>query len=231
MFGFAIHPRPETASQDLLDRFRPIPVANISDVMSRMTAGGARLRPMHDGSPMIGVAVTVKTRPGDNLMIHHAMDISGAGDIIVVDAGGDLTNSLMGEMMMNYAASRGIAGFVLDGAIRDADVIRQGSMPIFAAGVTHRGPYKTGPGEINCAIAIDGMVVNPGDIIIGDADGVLCIPKAEAKAILIAAEEKCAQEERTRIAIREGRLNRAWVREGLIAGGCILPDQQVRAAE
>ncbi|WP_136685522.1 RraA family protein [Falsirhodobacter xinxiangensis] len=231
MFGFAIHPRSDAASQDLLDRFRPIPVANISDVMSRMTAGGARLRPMHDGSPMIGVAVTVKTRPGDNLMIHHAMDISGEGDIIVVDAGGDLTNSLMGEMMMNYAASRGISGFVLDGAIRDADVIRQGAMPIFAAGVTHRGPYKTGPGEINCPIAIDGMVVQPGDIIMGDADGVLCIPLAHAEAILIAAEEKCAAEERTRIAIREGRLNRAWVREGLIAGGCILPDQQVRAAE
>lgn len=231
MYGFAIHERQETASADLLERFSTIPVANISDVMSRMTAGGARLRPMHDGTPMIGVAVTVKTRPGDNLMIHHAMDISGPGDIIVVDAGGDLTNSLMGEMMMNYAASRGISGFVLDGAIRDADVIRQGNLPIFAAGVTHRGPYKTGPGEINCAIAIDGMVVQPGDIIVGDGDGVLCIPRHEAVAILTAAEEKCAAEDRTRIAIREGRLNRAWVREGLIAGGCLVPDAQVRAAE
>ena len=145
MFGFSIHKRGKAAPLRLVERFRKLPVANVSDVMSRMTAGGSRLRPMHDGTALAGVAITVKTRPGDNLMIHHAMDMAGAGDVIVVDAGGDLTNSLMGEMMAAYAVTRGIAGFVLDGAIRDAAAIRAASLPIFAAGVTHRGPYKDVP--------------------------------------------------------------------------------------
>jgi len=225
MHGFEIHRRTSVAPQALVDRFRQIPVANISDVMSRMTAGGSRLRPMHDGTPMAGIALTVKTRPGDNLMIHQAIDMAAPGDVIVVDAGGDLTNSLMGEMMMNYAASRGVAGFVLDGAIRDAAVIRAGSLPIFAAGITHRGPYKDGPGEINCPIAVDGMVIASGDIILGDDDGVLSIPQTQAEAILAAAEEKCAAEERTRLAIAEGRLNRDWVMAALRKQGCAFPGQ------
>lgn len=224
MYGFQIHNRDRVAPAELVDRFRPIPVANISDVMSRMTAGGARLRPMHDGSPLAGVAVTVKTRPGDNLMLHQAIDMSGPGDVIIVDAGGDMTNSLMGELMAGYAEGRGIAGFVLDGAIRDAAVIRAGRLPIYAAGITHRGPYKDGPGEINCQIAVDGMVVNPGDIILGDDDGVLCVPLDHAEEILAAAIEKCEQEERSKQAIAEGRFNRDWVMAALKARGCILPE-------
>ena len=142
--------------------------------MSRMTAGGARLRPMHAGGALAGPALTVKTRPGDNLMIHKALDIAEAGDVIVVDGGGDLTNALIGEMMVAHAQKRGIAGMVLNGSIRDYDAIHAGTFPVFAAGVTHRGPYKDGPGEINVAIAIDGMVIEPGDLIVGDGDGLLC---------------------------------------------------------
>jgi regulator of RNase E activity RraA len=215
---------------DMVEKFRSVPVANISDVMSRMTAGGARLRPMHDGTPLVGLAVTVKTRPGDNLMIHRAIDIAAPGDVIIVDGGGELTNSLIGELMTSYAESRGVAGFVVDGAIRDATELRAGSLPIYAAGVTHRGPFKDGPGEINCAIAVDGMVVHPGDIIVGDGDGVLCIPAGLAEEIYAAASEKCAQEERTRLAISEQRLNRAWVLETLKARGCILPGGEDQSA-
>lgn len=220
MLGFHIHKRSRTAPSSLVEKFREIPVANVSDVMSRMTAGGARLRPCHDGTPMVGVAVTVKTRPGDNLMLHHAIDSSGPGDVVVVDAGGDLTNSLMGEMMAHYAITRGISGFVLDGAIRDAAEIRAGSLPIFAAGVTHRGPYKDGPGEINCPIAVDGMVVCPGDIIVGDEDGVLCIPMDVAEDVYQAAAEKNAQEQKGLQAIAEGRMNRDWVLKTLKDRGC-----------
>ena len=223
MYGFQVHTRQRQARQELVERFRNIPVANISDVMSRMTAGGARLRPMHDGTPLAGVAVTVKSRPGDNLMIHHAIDMAGPGDVIVVDAGVDVTNSLIGEIMVAYAETRGISGFVLDGAIRDAAVIRAGRLPVFAAGVTHRGPYKDGPGEINCKISIDGMVVEPGDIIVGDDDGVLCIPLDGAEAICQDAEAKSAQEDTTRQAITDGRLNREWVINTLRARGCTFP--------
>ena len=223
MYGFEIHPRERAAPKALVEKFRKLPVANVSDVMSRMTAGGARLRPMHDGTKLAGVALTVKTRPGDNLMIHRALDLAAPGDVIVVDAGGDVTNALIGEMMLAYAIGRGIAGFVLDGAIRDLGAIRAASLPVYAAGVTHRGPYKDGPGEINCRIAVDGMVVSPGDIIIGDEDGVLSIPLAAAEAIEAEAAEKLASEDQGRQAIAEGRLNRAWVEETLRARGCLFP--------
>jgi RraA family protein len=199
------------ADPALVARFRRVPVANVSDVMMRLTAGGARLRPMHAGSPMAGCALTVKTRPGDNLFVHKALDLAGPGDVVVVDAGGDLTNAIIGELMSGYAASRGIAGIVINGAIRDADTLRKNDFPVYAAGVTHRGPYKDGPGQINVAVSLDGMVVRPGDIVVGDGDGVLCIPLEQAEAICAAAEDKHAQEEQTIAAIAAGRLDTSWV--------------------
>src|SRR6478736_7974646 len=136
MLGFRILKRRRQVDSSLVARFRALPVANVSDSMSRMTAGGASLRPLHRGGVMAGPAITVKTRPGDNLMIHKALDLAAPGDVIVVDAGGDLTNSLIGELMSTYANARGIAGFVIDGAIRDADEIRGNDFPVYAAGVT-----------------------------------------------------------------------------------------------
>jgi regulator of RNase E activity RraA len=150
--------------------------------MTRMTAGGPRLRPMHKGGPLAGPALTVKCRPGDNLMIHKALTLAQPGDVIVVDAGGDLTNALFGEIMVATRSSIGVAGVVLNGAVRDCEEIGRGDFPLYAAGVTHRGPYKDGPGEINVPIAIDGMVIHPGDLILGDADGLLCVPFDEAEA-------------------------------------------------
>jgi RraA family protein len=195
----------------LAERFRAIPVANISDCMQRITAAGPRLRPMHAGGAMSGPAFTVKTRPGDNLLAHKALDLAKPGDVIVVDAGGDLTNAIMGELMTGYAASRGIAGIVINGAIRDADTLRASRFPVYAAGVTHRGPYKDGPGQINVAIAIDGMVIEPGDLIVGDADGVLCVPKGQAEAIYAAAHDKNEQEKLTIAQIAAGSLDTSWV--------------------
>jgi regulator of RNase E activity RraA len=197
------------ADAALIERFRRLPVANISDVMMRLTAGGPRLRPMHAGNPMAGCAITVKTRPGDNLFVHKAIDLAQAGDVIVVDAGGDLTNAIIGELMCGYAASRGIAGMVINGAIRDADILSKSDFQVYAAGVTHRGPYKDGPGQINVPVSLDGMVVRPGDIIVGD--GVLCIPLEQAEAISAAATEKHAQEELTIAAIAERRLDTSWI--------------------
>jgi RraA family protein len=199
------------ADPALVERFRHVPVANISDVMMRLTAGGARLRPMHAGGPMAGCALTVKTRPGDNLFVHKALDLAQPGDVVVVDAGGDLTNAIIGELMSGYAASRGIAGIVINGAVRDADTLRKNGFPVYAAGVTHRGPYKDGPGQINVPVSLDGMVVRPGDIVVGDGDGVLCIPLEQAAAICAAAEDKHAQEEQTIAAIAAGRLDTSWI--------------------
>jgi RraA family protein len=185
-----------------------------------MTAAGPRLRPMHRSGYLVGPALTVKCRPGDNLMIHKALTMAQPGDVIVVDAGGDLTNALFGEIMTATAVARGVAGIVLNGAVRDSEEIGEGTFPLYAAGVTHRGPYKDGPGEINVPIAIDGMVIEPGDMMVGDADGLLCIPFADVDAILEATRKKMEIEAQMLRDIAAGTLDTAWVDATLRRIGC-----------
>jgi regulator of RNase E activity RraA len=225
MIGLQILKRQRAVPAHLVQAFHGLPVANASDCMTRMTAGGPRLRPLHKGGFMAGPALTVKTRPGDNLMIHKALDLAVPGDIIVVDGGGDLTNALIGELMTTYAISRKIGGFVINGAIRDLDVIAAGSFPVFAAGVTHRGPYKDGPGEINVPIAIDGMVIEAGDLVIGDADGLLSIPYDSVEEVLAATRKKKEAEVKTLENIAAGKHDTAWVDAALKRIGC---DPQAR---
>ena len=211
MIGFQILKRTRKVDAETVSKFAALPVANISDSMSRISAGGPSLRPMHAEGVLAGPALTVKTRPGDNLMLHKAIDIAEPGDVIVVDGGGDLTNSLLGEMMSAHAEYRGVAGIVINGSIRDYDTIHAGKFPIFAAGVTHRGPYKDGPGEINVPIAIDGMVIEPGDLIVGDGDGVVCVPVALIADVLKATTAKHEAENKQLAAIKQGKSDRAWV--------------------
>lgn len=222
--GFRILRRERAVSADLVKRFAVLPVANVSDSMARMTAGGARLRKMHRDGSLAGPALTVKARPGDNLMLHKAIDMAAPGDVIVVDAGGDLSNSLMGELMLAYAVKKGVAGFVLDGAIRDADAFLAANLPVFAAGVTHRGPYKDGPGEINVPIAIDGMVIAPGDLILGDSDGVLSVPIDAAEEVYARTVAKQEAETRQMAEIEAGTNNRGWVDAALKRLGCEMPE-------
>lgn len=215
MLGLQIRQRQRAVSLELAHKFRAIPVANVSDCMSRLFGGGAELRPMHDGSAMSGPAFTVKVRPGDNLMIHKALEMAERGDVIVVDGGGDLTNALVGEIMTSVGSYRGLAGMVINGAVRDASSLRESAFPVFAAGVTHRGPYRDGPGEINTSIAINGMVIEPGDLIIGDCDGVLCVPFNHADTIYLAAVAKGELELRMMEDIRSGKYVASWVDESL----------------
>jgi RraA family protein len=220
VIGFQICKRARKVDANIVTRFRALPVANISDSMSRMTAGGPVLRPIHKQGVLAGPALTVKTRPGDNLMVHKAIDIAEPGDVIVVDGGGDLTNSLIGELMATHAEVRGIAGIVIYGAIRDYDTLHGGTFPVFAAGVTHRGPYKDGPGEINVPIAIAGMVIEPGDLIIGDGDGIVSVPYDLTEQVLKATEAKHQSEIKQFAAIKEGKSDRAWVDAALTRLGC-----------
>jgi regulator of RNase E activity RraA len=219
--GFRILPRKRKVDAEMVDRFKGLPVANVSDVMSRMSAGGASLRPYHGGGYMAGPALTVKTRPGDNLMIHKALLLAEPGDAIVVDAGGDLTSAMVGELMLSHAMKIGVAGIVINGAVRDSAWIRANNFPVYAAGVTHRGPYKDGPGEINVPIALGGMVIEPGDLILGDDDGLLCVPFAETEAIHAAAKTKNEAEARTLANTQAGKLDpKTWVDETLRRLGC-----------
>jgi RraA family protein len=209
--GFRVLSRERKVSADVVERFARLPVANVSDSMSRLTAGGARLRPMHGAGGMAGPALTVKAPPGDNLMLHKAIALAQPGDVIVVDAGGDLTNALMGEMMLMQITKRGVAGVVINGAIRDAAYIRGQELPVFAAGVTHRGPYKNGPGEINVPVAIGGMVIAPGDLVLGDDDGVLCVPSDQVEEVFKAATAKYDAEQRQIANIQAGTHDASWV--------------------
>jgi len=210
---------------EIVERFSGLPVANVSDSMSRMTGGGTSLRPMHAGGTVLaGPALTVKSRPGDNLMLHKALDLAEAGDVVVVDAGGDLTNSLIGELMHAYAEKKGLAGIVLHGAIRDSAYMRASKFPVFAVGVTHRGPYKDGPGEINVPIAIEGMVIQPGDLILGDDDGVVCVPFDDCEAVYRATKAKNDAETKQMEDILAGRNDRSWVDASLKKLGCYIEE-------
>ncbi|MEG5263041.1 RraA family protein [Pseudomonas sp. JDS28PS106] len=221
--GFRVLQRTRQVTAAQVENFRALPVANVSDSMERMFAGGARLRPLHRDGVLAGPALTVKCRPGDNLMIHHALDIAQPGDVIVVDAGGDLTNAMIGELMTTYAQHKGLAGFVIYGAVRDSRAIADNDLPVFACGVTHRGPYKDGPGEINVGIAIEGMVIEPGDLILGDDDGVVCVPHADLDEVYAKAKAKSDAEHAQLQAIAEGRSDRGWVLAALTARRCELP--------
>jgi RraA family protein len=216
--GFRILPSPKRADPKLLERLRKLPVSNVSDNMARVH--GAALQAMHQSGRMVGTAFTVKTRPGDNLMVHKAIDMAAPGDVIVVDAGGALDTAIIGEIMSGWAEKRGLAGFVIDGAIRDSDILAEGDFPVYAAGVTHRGPYKDGPGEINVVISVSGMTVRPGDLITGDHDGVLAIAQEDAEAVIAAAEAQHQVEQAAMVAIAAGTYDRKWVDEALRARGC-----------
>lgn len=215
MISLRMYEPARRVAPSLAAAFAELPVANISDMMARLTAGGSRLRPLHAGGVLCGPAFTVRTRPGDNLVVHRALDVARPGDVIVVDAGGDLTNALIGEMMLAMAEKSGVAGLVINGAVRDLAYIRARSYPVYAAGVTHRGPYKDGPGEMNVPVAIDGMVIEPGDLVVGDEDGLVCVPYDLAERVLEAAIRKHDGEERQMAAILAGSNDRQWVERAL----------------
>ncbi len=198
-------PIPAPVEAGLISEFRGVATSIISDNLERLP-GATGILPYHRGGQMVGTAVTVKTRHGDNLAIHAALKIARPGDVIVVDGGGDISQALIGEIMMTQAQSIGLAGYIIDGAIRDVSAIRTSDLPCFARGVTHKGPYKNGPGAINVPVSIGGLVVSPGDLVIGDEDGIVALSPAVAAALIPGIR---AQEERERAKIdkyKEARL-------------------------
>lgn len=204
------HPSAPQVDKTIIDQIREIPIALLSDQLRR-NRGSVGLTPYHSPAPMAGTAVTVRTRGGDNLAILRAYDFCRPGDVMVVDADGDLSNALVGGIMTFGAAKMGLAGMVLNGAIRDVAEIRERTFPVYARGVSHRGPFKDGPGEINVPVNIGGMVVNPGDIIAGDQDGLIAFSPELAQEVITKALAQHAKEEATMEAIREGRWDRSFV--------------------
>lgn len=186
----------DTAIEKLLFEFGTTSTSIISDNLQRLP-GAVGLRPFHkiEGT-MVGRALTVKVAAGDNKLIHKALDVVEPGQVIVVDGGGETSRALIGEIMVAIARSRNAVGFVIDGAIRDSATIGAGDFPVFARSAIHRGPYKHGPGSINVPVCIGGMAVNPGDIVVGDHDGIVAFPVEGAEALLesVRASERMEEE-------------------------------------
>lgn len=204
----------------IVEQYRNVVTPHISDNLNRIHAIGAQLRPFHKEGKLVGTAITIKTRPGDNLLVHKAIDMAEPGDVIVVDAGGDMTNAIVGEIMLRLARSKGIVGFIIDGAIRDSAAFINGDFPVYAKGITHRGPYKDGPGEINIPISVGGMLVSPGDLIVGDEDGLAVIPLEEAAEVLVKVRVQEKKEQEIMESIANGTVDRSWIDETLKQKGC-----------
>lgn len=219
--GFRVNPRAVTLDPALIEAYRGVPSCHAGDVMGRHT-GAIGLRAWHEDltAVLCGPAVTVRVRPGDNLMIHLAMMMAEPGDVIVVDGGGDLSTALVGGLMRTTAIARGIAGFVIDGALRDVAEWADGRMPAYARGSVLRGPTKEGPGEVNVPVAIGGLSVAPGDLILADADGVIAIPSDRAAALLPACLDHAEKERRIAAKNATGALDHERFATLLRARGC-----------
>ncbi|WP_082307004.1 RraA family protein [Bacillus sp. FJAT-27245] len=211
MLDLRIEPSYTKLPQEIIDGLGAISTTIIADAMGIFNA---MIGVAHFNKPdvqMVGQALTVKTMPRDNLMFHKAIEIASPGDVIVVDAGGDISRALLGEMMCMIGKRNRISGYVVDGAIRDAEAIKQIGFPVFAKGVNPGGPFKEGPGQINVSISCAGVSVNPGDVIVGDNDGVVVVPYGQAEKVLERAKAIYAHEQEMLTQIEAGTLDRSWI--------------------
>ena len=206
----------ERPAKELVEAFRGIPVANIDDNMGRIAAVDASIFPLNPNAKLLGTAFTVNAPAGDNLLFHKALDMAQPGDVIVLANKGSLSRSLCGEIMSNYAKSRGLAGIIIDGCVRDSAALRELDFPVYAKGVTPNGPYKNGPGEMNYPVSFAGIIINPGDIIVGDADGLLVIRPEDAEELAKKAKAWHDSEEKQLEGIlTKGEWVRPWVDDKL----------------
>jgi regulator of RNase E activity RraA len=218
--GFRIQPPPPRADAKLAVRFRGLASASVADAMGRFNFMDPGIR-MRTGQSLCGLAVTVNARPADNLMVHKALEVAHAGDIVVVSTGGNTTNAVFGDLMCRTAVGAKLGGIVVDGAIRDVDGIKTFKFAAFSRSVSPGACDKDGPGEINVPISCGGVVVMPGDIVIGDDDGVVVVPRADAEAVLAEVKEIAAREQKRVGEIKRGELFKPDIDEALRRKGVI----------
>ena len=217
----------ERVPAELVAQARRFQASILADVGGRRGTLGGRIQPLTKWMKVAGPAFTVEVRPGDNLMIHAALVLAKPGDVIVVDGKGDLSCALTGALMAAHAKKAGIAGFVIDGAVRDTEDCAKGDFPIFAAGCNPNGPLKGAAGRINWPVSLAGTTVNPGDLIVGDADGVVVVPRETAAEIVNGAQAKVDSEDQRMAAIGRGEVTQAWVGETLKTLGVLGKDEKL----
>jgi regulator of RNase E activity RraA len=219
-------------NQDIITKFERVPAsvvaqaaeyqaAILADVAGRRGALNGHIEAVRPTMKLAGAAFTVEVRPGDNLMIHAAMSLAKPGDVLVVDGKGDLNAALMGTIMMTACKQLGIAGVVIDGAVRDTLEIEEMGFPVFAAGFNPNGPTKSVAGRIGHPVSVGGVTVNPGDLVIGDADGVVVIERERAAGLLPLAAKKVADESARIAAIKKGDTEAKWLAGALRAAGVL----------
>jgi regulator of RNase E activity RraA len=220
--GFMIRTDFPRLPAELIAGFAEFETAEVSDVLNRLYAMNGSIRNRSNDKELLGSACTVKLYPGDNLMIHKALDIAKPGDIVVVDCSGAMSNAVFGDLVANKACHRKIAGFVIDGLIRDLAGIIETGLPVYARGVTPFGPLHRGPGEINTPISCGGIVVNPGDVIKADSTGIAVIPRDHAAEILQRLRNSRDKQEAYVASVKRGDFSNARVDEQLRENGCII---------
>ena len=222
--GFRIRNDIERPDPETVAAFHAFDTPAISDMMNRLYTMKPTIQALTDPNvKLIGPACTVKVYPGDNLMVHKSLDILQPGDVVVVDTSASTMTAVLGDLISTKARHRGAAGFLVDGLIRDLPGIRAlGDFPVFGQGVTPIGPLHRGPGEINFPIAAGGIVVQPGDLIVGDANGVVVVPRDIADDLLLRLTERANAESSYTSAVARGDFSNAWVdallRENGVAG-------------
>ena len=184
--------------------FEGIPTGVISDAMGRAGSMAAEIKPVWPRARIVGPALTVRTFPADNLMIHKAVTLAEPGDVLAVNAGGYRDAAVFGDLLGYSCKVHGVAGVVIDGASRDAEGMAAIGFPVFARAVIPMGPFKDSPGSINVPVSCGGVAVRPGDIIVGDGDGVVVVPAEEAADVLAKAQATMAKEQQTRERLTKG---------------------------
>ncbi len=210
--GFSVKREITRPGEDLIQAASNFATPNVADLIGLSVSINSRIKPVAEGMRVVGPAVTVKLHPGDNLMAHIGIDAARPGDVLVIDNRGNEDFGPFGELMSRAAQAKGIAGLVIDGMIRDIASLRKLGFPVFARGASPNGTNKVGPGEVNSPITCGGVPVNPGDLVIGDDDGVVVVPRESLPEVIEAVKKKIASEEARRKEIADG----IFVRPNLI---------------
>ena len=220
--GFVVHTKVDRPAPELVAPFKEFCTCNVGDALGRFAAMDYRVKPMLQGWKMAGPAITLRTRPCDNLLVYKALEMAQPGDVLVISYYETESNSVWGDLTSAIGKAKGMAGMVTDGVVRDLTGLREVNLPIFAIGLTPNSPQKDGPGEINVPVSCGGMIVNPGDIIVGDDDGVVVVPKADAAWVIEQTRAIIAKEAKTVADIKAGKLIPEWLNKTLAERGCTM---------
>ena len=222
--GFRIRMNFERPPKELVDQYRQFETPDISDMLNRMYTMSADIHNLVNYIPLVGPACTVKVFPGDNLMVHKALDAAKPGDVVVIDTSGSQRNAVLGDLVTNKARHRGIAGFVVDGLVRDLAGLKEVGLPVFARGVTPFGPLHRGPGELNYPISCGGIVVKAGDIIVADRNGVVVVHKEFAQDVIERLKAHTESMAKYVEDVKQGIFSNDWVDVLLKSDNCIIDD-------